>query len=150
MASTNVQTGADLERAAFDAMARYVDEHFAEKVTAADIAQAGTVSRTRAYEIFRERAGTSPADYLVEHRVMRAEELLATTDLPMAEIAKRCGFSSPSHFARAYKSRSGQTPTEARERLRRRGLHLSSRHFEGIAPALTMQLAGMSYFPDGA
>ena len=142
-----VQSGDKLEQASFDAMARYVAEHYAERLTAADIARAGTVSRTRAYELFREHAGTSPADYLAEHRVIRAEELLAATELPMSEIASRCGFSSPSHFAKVYRERCGQTPTEARKRLQLRKAHFAQ-HFEGVAPALTMSLFGMSYFPD--
>ena len=149
MADTIVQNRQELEAAAFDAMARYVDEHFAEHVTATEIARAGAVSRTRAYEIFRERAGTTPAEYLVEHRIMRAEELLADTDLSLAEIARRCGFSSHSHLSKVYRECCGQTPSEAREGMRRRKAHFASGHFEGVAPALTMTLMGMSYFPEG-
>ncbi len=143
-----VQNDSELEKAAFDAMARYVGEHYAEHVTAADIARAAAISRTRAYEIFRERAGTSPADYLIEHRVMKAEELLAETDLPMSEVARRCGFSSPSHLAKTFRDRCGQTPTEARERLRRRKRHVEAGPLTGVAPGLTMAALGMSYLPE--
>lgn len=149
MAVKIVQSDQELEGAAFDAMARYVAEHYAEHVTAADIARAATISRTRAYEIFRERAGTSPADYLIEHRMMRAEELLADTDLPMAEVARRCGFSSPSHLAKTLRDRCGQTPTEARKRLRRRKAHLTSGPLAGVANGLSMQMLGMSYQQEG-
>lgn len=143
-----VQSDASLEQAAFDAMVRYVGEHFADHVTAADIARAATISRTRAYEIFREHAGTSPADYLIEHRVMKAEELLAETDLPMSEVARRCGFSSASHLAKTFRDRCGQTPTEARERLQRRKRHVEAGPLAGVAPGLTMAAMGMSYFPE--
>lgn len=65
----------------------------------------------------------------------------------MAEIAHRCGFSSHSHFSKVYHERCGQTPSEARERMRRRKAHVIDSHLDGVAPALTMQLMGMSYFP---
>ncbi len=144
-----VRRGSVLDQVAFDAMARYVEEHCTEHVTVADIARAATISRTRAYEIFRERAGTSPADYLIERRVMRAEELLADTDLPTAEIARRCGFSSPSHLAKTFRDRCGQTPTEVRERLRRRKRCLEAGPLSGVAPSFTMMAMGMSYPPEG-
>ena len=119
-------------------------EHWRE----AHIARAAAISRTRAYEIFRERAGTSPADYLIEHRVMKAEELLAETELPMAESARQCGFSSPSHLSKTFRDRLGQTPTESRERLRRRKRHLAAGPLAGVAPGLTMAALGMSYLQE--
>lgn len=78
---------------------------------------------------------------------MRAEELMAETDLTLAEVARRCGFSAASHFSKVYRERCGQTPSKARERLRRRSRHVVARQLEGVAPALTMQALGMSHFP---
>ena len=75
---------------------------------------------------------------------MKAEELLAGTDLPIAEVARRCGFSSPSHLAKTFRDRCGQTPTEARERLRRRRRHVEAGPLAGIAPGLTIAALGMS------
>ena len=80
---------------------------------------------------------------------MKAEELLAETDLPMAEIARRCGFSSPSHLSKTFRDRCGQTPTEARERLRRRKRHVEAGPLAGVAPGLTMATLGMNYLSEG-
>lgn len=77
----------------------------------------------------------------------RAEELLVETDLSMAQIARRCGFSSASHFSKVYRDHTGQTPTEGRERLRRRRRHMEAGPLAGVAPSLTMAALGMSYVP---
>ena len=74
--ATGSPQGQELGGATFDAMARHVVERHTEHVTAADIERRNRFAHA-AYEVFRERAGTSPADYPIEHRVTRAEEPLA-------------------------------------------------------------------------
>ena len=44
-------------------------------------------------------------------RLSKAAQLIETTTLPVAEIALRCGYDSPSAFTRAFKARYGITPT---------------------------------------
>jgi LacI family transcriptional regulator len=53
-------------------------------------------------------------------RINRATELLVDTQLPMPEIAKRCGFSSASRLTEAFRRELGKTPTSYRSRLGRK------------------------------
>lgn len=46
---------------------------------------------------------------------MRAQELLARTDLPVEEVAHRCGCPFQSSFSRGFKTRNGVYPTEYRQ-----------------------------------
>lgn len=46
---------------------------------------------------------------------MRAQELLARTDLPVEEVAHRCGCPFQSSFSRGFKRRNGIYPTEYRQ-----------------------------------
>ena len=39
-------------------------------------------------------------------------------DLAIAEVAEKCGFSDPSHFARRFRKRFGVTPIQYRRALR--------------------------------
>lgn len=58
-------------------------------------------------------AGTSFVEQLMRARLTRARELLADPrlrDLPVIEIAARCGFTDPSHFARRFRRRFGVAP----------------------------------------
>ena len=60
---------------------------------------------------------TSPAQFLKEKRLNKAQELLTTTDWPVTEICYAVGFENVSHFVRIYKEFSGKTPTEFRKSL---------------------------------
>jgi transcriptional regulator GlxA family with amidase domain len=53
-------------------------------------------------------------DFLKELRLGRAARLLETTDLPVKTIAARVGFSSRSHFSRAFKAAMHLEPTAYR------------------------------------
>jgi transcriptional regulator GlxA family with amidase domain len=67
---------------------------------------------------FRTSVGMPPHRYLVERRVARARELLASTNMPLAEIALAAGFSDQSHFARRFREHVGTTPRAYRWNLR--------------------------------
>lgn len=55
---------------------------------------------------------TSPAQYIKEKRLVKAQELLATTQWPINEVCYAVGFESISHFSRAFKMFSGMTPVD--------------------------------------
>jgi transcriptional regulator GlxA family with amidase domain len=44
----------------------------------------------------------------------RAQELVSRTSLPVEAIAKHCGYSSVTHFARRYRMHFQTSPAEAR------------------------------------
>lgn len=58
-------------------------------------------------------AGTTFIEQLMQSRLIRARELLADPrlrDVPVIEVAARCGFTDPSHFARRFKRQFGVAP----------------------------------------
>jgi AraC-like DNA-binding protein len=57
----------------------------------------------------------STFEYLREQRLVRAQELLATTDRPIQQIADAIGFKRPGDFATAFRQRFGMTPREYRK-----------------------------------
>jgi AraC family transcriptional regulator len=59
---------------------------------------------------FHKAVGVSPHTYVLQCRVMRAQELLATTQLPLTEIALTIGFSDQSHFSRRFHELIGMPP----------------------------------------
>lgn len=59
---------------------------------------------------FKASLGSPPQRWLMERRVDRARELLAATQMGLAEIALACGFASQSHFTTAFKRHTGVTP----------------------------------------
>ena len=51
-------------------------------------------------------------------QLLQAISLLGETDEPMSEIAARCGFESPSGFAKAFRHAMGEAPRDYRHRTR--------------------------------
>jgi len=65
---------------------------------------------------FRRAFHTTPYQFLLDVRIERAQTLLLGTSQRIAEIAVAVGFSSPGHFATAFKRRIGMSPSEYRRR----------------------------------
>ncbi|HEU5443318.1 MAG TPA: helix-turn-helix transcriptional regulator, partial [Steroidobacteraceae bacterium] len=62
-------------------------------------------------------AGTTFIRELMQARLARAREMLSDprlTDVPVIELAARCGFADPSHFARRFRRRFGLSPVAFR------------------------------------
>lgn len=77
-------------------------------------ARASYISVRQLHRLFA-RDGTSFGAWVREQRLRRCRDDLASprlSDLGIAEIAASWGFSSPAHFARAFRARYGSTPTE--------------------------------------
>jgi transcriptional regulator GlxA family with amidase domain len=68
------------------------------------LARRAQMSRRNFDRRFREITGTTPAAWLTHQRVLRAQQLLESTRLPVEEVARQCGFSSAAalrpHFRR--------------------------------------------------
>ncbi len=72
------------------------------------------VSHTHLSRTIRQHLGRSPLDWLTEARLDHAASLLATTAIPVALIAERCGFGSSSYFGRCFRARFGSSPRDFR------------------------------------
>ena len=94
--------------------ARFINEHFRQQITAADIAAAAGFSPNYLSRKFREAAGIGVHDYLVFVRLREAALELVTTRESVTEIALRCGFSDSNYFKDAFKKKYGMTPREYR------------------------------------
>ena len=92
----------------------------AHRWTVAELARAASVSRSQLDERFRHVLGRSPIRYLTEWRLHLARDLLASTDLGVAAVARRIGYEAEEAFSRAFKRAFGQSPTawRATHRLR--------------------------------
>lgn len=63
---------------------------------------------------FREETGKTIGEYVSVAARGRAHKLLRTTDLTIAAIAKRVGFSSPASFSYAFRRDTGLRPSDVR------------------------------------
>lgn len=101
------------------AMARFIAAHFTEPICVDDVARHASVHAHYAMTIFREAFGVGIVDYVTQHRVAHAQQLLATGDLNVLDVAMQSGFGSASRFYEAFKQVCGTTPLAYRRELRR-------------------------------
>lgn len=81
------------------------------------LAQAAGQSRFHFSRMFHNAMGEPPSAYVLRRRLDTAKILLRTTGLPLAEIARRTGFSSASHFSNRFKRHAGVPPSDYRRQL---------------------------------
>ena len=94
--------------------ARYINEHFRQQLTSAQIAAAAGFSPNYLSRKFREAAGIGVHEYLVFVRLRAAALELVSTDHSVTEIATHCGFSDSNYFKDAFKKKYGVPPREYR------------------------------------
>ena len=57
----------------------------------------------------------TPIEYVWYHRLVVAKKFLEFTDLPIKDIASRCGFKTTQHFSRKFEESLGCNPTTFRK-----------------------------------
>jgi AraC family transcriptional regulator len=92
----------------------YIHTHLDRDLSLAEIAGVINISPTYFANLFKRATGISPHQYVIKQRVERAKELLLKTDLVIADIALRVGFSSQSHLNHQFKRLTGITPKQVR------------------------------------
>jgi AraC-like DNA-binding protein len=95
-------------------MLTYINTHYSEAITLKDIAASVSISPTECLRCFREGLKQSPIQYTKKYRLIIAARYLKTTDWPISEIGRKCGFQEMGYFASQFKKSFGRTPTEYR------------------------------------
>lgn len=92
----------------------YINEHFAEDITIATLAERAGMSQYHFIRTFKKESGFTPHKYILNSRISAAKYLLKNTRLSAKDICFQTGFSCESVFCSAFKKETGVTPTEYR------------------------------------
>ena len=92
----------------------YIENNYREAITLEDIAKAASLSRTSLTQLFKNELEMTPIEYVWHHRIIVAKKLLDFTNLPIKDIASRCGFKTVQHFSRRFEESFGCNPTTFR------------------------------------
>jgi AraC family transcriptional regulator len=95
----------------------YIEEHLAEDITVADLANVACLSIFHFTRAFAATMGVPPHRFVSQRRLDSAKAMIATGS-SLSEIAFNCQFSSQSSFTRAFRRATGITPAEYRRTLR--------------------------------
>lgn len=94
-------------------MLRYIQEHYAERISLTDLSQTLNVSCTHLNAKFKAELGYTFHDFLNYYRISRAVELQKQGNRKLYEIAELVGFSDYKYFNKVYKKYVGYPPNKS-------------------------------------
>jgi AraC family transcriptional regulator len=94
----------------------WIAAHLDGPIRLAELASLTGLSEFHLHRMFRTARGVTLQAAIMGRRIAQAKRLLAT-DTPLIEIAIACGFSSQSHFTRAFKAETARPPQAWRDAL---------------------------------
>jgi len=98
------------------AVMQYIDAHYSQKISLAELASIAHMSPSYLSHVFSNATGFSLWDYIIAKRIEHAKYLLLSTNRKVLDIALECGFQNSVHFNKCFRSQTGLTPSEYREK----------------------------------
>lgn len=98
---------------------QYIESHLCSAIRMSELAYIACVSMSHFNRAFRKRFGSSPAAYVRQHRIRRAQRMMLESGEALAWISLDCGFYDQAHFSRTFHRLVGMSPSEWRRRSKR-------------------------------
>ncbi len=114
--STDVLAVPDPELAA---VVRFIRAHACEGIRVDDALSEVACSRSTIQRRFRAVVGRSPKAEIMRVQLEQARRLLAQTDLPIAEVARRCGFAELKRLSSVFRAKVGVSPAAYRRQAKK-------------------------------
>ena len=93
---------------------RFIRDHACDGIGVEDVLRTVALSRTVLERRFQKLLGRSPYEEILRLRIERVKELLTTTDLSIADIARQLGFSGVEYLSALFKKKLGVSPRQFR------------------------------------
>jgi AraC-like DNA-binding protein len=100
----------------------YISEHLSEEISLSLVARAAAMSAFYFCKVFKKETGLTFTEYLARLRVETVKKMLLNPHKRISEAAYDAGFQSLSQFNRVFRHFVGETPSDYREALHRRGV----------------------------
>ncbi len=91
-----------------------INENYTKKISQQEIAKELGISSSYLSSMYKQATGLTFSQYLLQTRMNRAMELMATSDMTTAQLAAAVGFEAESHFRRRFKKYTGINVREYR------------------------------------
>lgn len=99
-------------------MISFIKEHYTEKISLSDIANAGGTCKTSCCTIFKKFTNQTPGAYLTCYRLRKSIELMQNSSMTLTQICFEVGFSGASYFSETFKNVYKISPTEYKKNLK--------------------------------
>lgn len=95
----------------------FVEQHIDNSdLSVTELAAKLNVSKSGLNRKLKSQLGVAPKEFINKARMNRAVALLHHSDLPVKEIAYRCGFSDQNYFGKCFRAAMGVSPSEYRQK----------------------------------
>ncbi|GAA4158584.1 AraC family transcriptional regulator [Chryseobacterium ginsenosidimutans] len=94
----------------------YIKKNIHQKLSIDSIAKLAYVSKSNFFKMFKDELGTSPNEFILQERINKAKELLASQN-SIKETAYQTGFSDTNYFTRVFKQLVGVTPKSYQDKV---------------------------------
>lgn len=91
-------------------ISKYISANFGADLSLASLSRKFAMSESHLSRSFKNVTNIGINEYITYVRLMNAEKLLKETDLPITEVAGRCGFNDSNYFSTVFKKAKGITP----------------------------------------
>ena len=104
-----------------------LDQDFAQPIEVKDAARTCAMSASHFMRFFKTTIGQPFRSYLTSFRIAKAQHMLSTSHVSIAEISQMVGFCSQSYFGEVFRTLTGMTPGTYRRRFRPKEPDLKSK-----------------------
>jgi AraC family transcriptional regulator len=96
----------------------YVDSHISFPIFVSDLCALVRFSEAHFSRSFKRTLGETPHAFVLRRRLEFAAQYMLQTDLPLSEVALRCGFADQAHFSKQFLRANGLNPSVWRRAVR--------------------------------
>ena len=89
----------------------YIKEHYQEAISLQSLAMKFFISDSYFSRIFKQHTGKNFIEYVTEHRIEIARDLLVYSSMKPSEVSKAVGYVDQRYFSQIFKKHTGMTPT---------------------------------------
>lgn len=97
---------------------RFIRDHVSDGIKPDDVLADVNVSRSYLEKAFKAALGRTIHQEITRARIQLTSDMLATTDLPLPDVAARCGYSDRTRLSSIFRRETGLTPKAYRQQTR--------------------------------
>jgi two-component system response regulator YesN len=114
---TPTTTSEDVSGALMGEVIRDMEDNIQEKRTLSYYAKKYSYNACYFSQLFKKVNGESFATYFINLKIAKAKNLLATTNIPLSDVALKVGYDDYCHFSKLFKKYTSLSPSEFRDSL---------------------------------
>jgi AraC family transcriptional regulator len=96
----------------------YIDSHITGRILVSDLCALVRLGEAHFSRSFKSTFGESPHAFVLHRRLQFAAQYMLQTDVPLCDIALRCGFADQAHFSKHFRQAHGLKPSAWRRTAR--------------------------------